>query len=164
MTLQKGKVFKYGRDVNTDVIIPARYMSTQNPKELAAKCMEDLDPDFAIKVREGDVIIAEQNFGCGSSREHAPIAIKASGVTCIVANFFARIFFRNAINIGLPVFEIPEMTDDFKTGDAIEYDIEKGYFKNLRSGNTFQAKPFSPEVQEIFKAGGLIQYIRNQVK
>ena len=163
MAIQRGKVFRYGRDINTDVIIPARYMSTQDPEELASYCMKDLDENFVATVKQGDIIVAEENFGNGSSREHAPIAIKASGITCIISKLFARIFYRNAINIGLPVFEIPQAPEFFDMGDEVEYDLKKGYFKNLANGKVFQAKPFSPQVQEIFDAGGLIPFIKKQV-
>ncbi|MDX9703751.1 MAG: 3-isopropylmalate dehydratase small subunit [Candidatus Auribacterota bacterium] len=162
MALQKGTVFRYGRDVNTDIIIPARYMSTQDPKELAKYCMEDIDPEFVKNVKPGDIIVAEENFGCGSSREHAPISIKASGITCIIATFFARIFYRNAVNIGLPVFELPSAVENFRMGDQVEYDLEKGWFKNCRTGSQFQAKPFTPEIKEIFDAGGLIELVKQQ--
>ncbi len=162
MTMQKGIVYRYGRDVNTDVIIPARYMSMQDPKELAQHCMEDLDPDFIKKVKPGDIMIAEENFGCGSSREHAPISIKAAGISCIISTFFARIFYRNAVNIGLPVFELPEAVKNFQMGDEIEYDLSKGFFKNCRTGEKFQAEPFTPEIQEIFDAGGLIELVKQE--
>ncbi|MEW6534988.1 MAG: 3-isopropylmalate dehydratase small subunit [Candidatus Auribacterota bacterium] len=161
--LEKGKSYRYGRDVNTDLIIPARYMSTTDPDELASFCMEDIDKNFVKTVRKGDIIVAEENFGNGSSREHAPIAIKASGVQCVIAKFFARIFYRNAINIGLPIFEIPEAVDDIQYGDILEYDIDKGWFKNTRTGREFQAKAFTPEVKEIFDAGGLIPLIKKQL-
>lgn len=163
MALQKGTIFRYGRDVNTDVIIPARYMSTQDPQELAQHCMEDLDAEFVAKVQPGDIMVAEANFGCGSSREHAPIAIKASGITCIIATFFARIFYRNSVNIGLPIFELPQMVDDCRHGDQVEYDLSTGYFRNIRSGNEFHAKPFTPEIQQIFDAGGLIELVKQEI-
>ena len=162
--MQKGKVFRYGRDVNTDVIIPARYMSVQDPVELGKYCFQDLDDKFTDKVNEGDIVVAEENFGSGSSREHAPISIKANGIKCIIAKTFARIFYRNSVNIGLPIYEMPEAVDSFDMGDQVEYDLEKGYFKNVTKNLEFQAKPFSPEVQRIFNAGGLMNLIKQNIK
>ncbi len=150
------KVYKYGNNVDTDVIIPARYLNTSDDKELAAHCMEDIDTEFAKTVQKGDIIVAEANFGCGSSREHAPIAIKTSGVYCVIAKTFARIFFRNAINIGLPILECPEAVDGTQSGDELEVDIDTGVIRNLTRGTTFQAEPFPPFMRGIIDAGGLI--------
>lgn len=155
------KVYKYGSNVDTDVIIPARYLNTSDVKELAAHCMEDIDVDFAKTVKTGDVIVAENNFGCGSSREHAPISIKESGISCVIANTFARIFFRNAINIGLPILECPEAVANTDSGDALEIDLDKGVIKNVTKNKTFQAEPFPPFMKKIIKSGGLIGYISN---
>jgi 3-isopropylmalate/(R)-2-methylmalate dehydratase small subunit len=151
-----GKVYKYGSNVDTDVIIPARYLNTSDPKELAAHCMEDIDKDFVSTVQPGDIIVAEANFGCGSSREHAPIAIKASGVSCVIASTFARIFFRNAINIGLPILECEEAVKNTEAGDALEVDLNSGVIKNTTRGLVFQAEPFPPFMRRIIDAGGLI--------
>ncbi len=153
------KVYKYGNNVDTDVIIPARYLNTSDEKELAAHCMEDIDTDFAKTVKPGDIIVAEANFGCGSSREHAPIAIKASGVYCVIAKTFARIFFRNAINIGLPILECEEAVNGTQSGDELEVDINTGVIKNITRGTTFQAEPFPPFMRGIIDAGGLIKAI-----
>ncbi len=153
------KVYKYGNNVDTDVIIPARYLNTSDEKELAAHCMEDIDTEFAKTVKPGDIIVAEANFGCGSSREHAPIAIKASGVSCVIAKTFARIFFRNAINIGLPILECEEAVNGTQSGDELEVDINSGVIKNLTRGTTFQAEPFPPFMRGIIDAGGLIKAI-----
>ncbi len=153
------KVYKYGNNVDTDVIIPARYLNTSDEKELAAHCMEDIDTDFAKTVKPGDIIVAEANFGCGSSREHAPIAIKASGVYCVIAKTFARIFFRNAINIGLPILECEEAVNGTQSGDELEVDIYTGVIKNITRGTTFQAEPFPPFMRGIIDAGGLIKAI-----
>ena len=157
----KGKVIKYGNNVDTDVIIPARYLTTSDPAELASHCMEDLDEKFISKVRKGDVIVAGRNFGCGSSREHAPIAIKASGISCVIAETFARIFYRNSINIGLPIIECAEAAEDIKEGDEVEIDFDKGFITNLTSGKTYQGQPFPEFMQKIISADGLINYIRN---
>ena len=159
----KGKVIKYGNNVDTDVIIPARYLTTSDPAELASHCMEDLDETFISKVQKGDVMVAGRNFGCGSSREHAPIAIKASGISCVVAETFARIFYRNSINIGLPIIECPEAAQDIKDGDEVEIDFDKGSIVNLTSGKTYQGQPFPEFMQEIISADGLIQYIKNSL-
>ncbi len=156
----KGTVHKYGDDVNTDVIIPARYMNTTDPKELGSHCMEDIDLDFAKNVKEGDIIVAEDNFGCGSSREHAPIAIKASGVSCVIANTFARIFYRNALNTGLPILECPEAVAGISKGDVVEVDLDKGEIKNVTTGKTFKAKPFPPFMQNLIEVGGLVNYTK----
>ena len=154
----KGKVHKYGSDVNTDVIIPARYLNVSEPDELAKHCMEDIDEDFIKKVRPGDIIMATTNFGCGSSREHAPLAIKAAGVSCVIAESFARIFFRNAINIGLPLLECAEAVDNTEAGDLLEIDLSRGEIKNLTRGKNFTAKPYPDFMSEIISAGGLIEY------
>ena len=158
----KGKVFKYGDNVDTDVIIPARYLNTPDAKELAAHCMEDIDPQFARTVRQGDVIVAGRNFGCGSSREHAPLAIKASGVACVVAASFARIFYRNALNIALPILECPAAAAAVKAGDALEVDFDTGVIVDATSGETFRAEPFPPFMQELIAAGGLAAFLRKR--
>ena len=159
----KGKVHKYGADVNTDVIIPARYLMLDDPDELAQHCMEDIDEDFLKKVKAGDIMMATTNFGCGSSREHAPLAIKASGVSCIIAKSFARIFFRNAINIGLPLLECDEAVDKTKDGDTLEVDLSNGRIKNLTNGMTFTAKPYPDFMAELISAGGLIEYTKKRL-
>ena len=159
----KGKVFKYGADVNTDVIIPARYLNVSEPAALAKHCMEDIDPSFMKKVDPGDIIMAATNFGCGSSREHAPLAIKAAGVSCIIARSFARIFFRNAINIGLPLLECVEAVDNTAAGDTLEVDLAKGAIKNLTNGKTFTAKPYPDFMSELIAAGGLIEYTKKRL-
>jgi 3-isopropylmalate/(R)-2-methylmalate dehydratase small subunit len=156
----KGKVFKYGDNVDTDVIIPARYLNSSDPENLAAHCMEDIDENFADQVEEGDIIVGGKNFGSGSSREHAPLAIKYAGVSCVVAESFARIFYRNSINIGLPILECPEAVKNTEAGDQLEVDIDKGVVKNLRTGESFEAEPFPPFMQEIIKDGGLIAHIK----
>ena len=153
----KGKVHKFASDVDTDVIIPARYLNTASAEELAAHCMEDIDPDFVKNVKAGDIIVAEDNFGCGSSREHAPIAIKASGVSLVIANTFARIFYRNSINIGLPILECPEAVSHIRAGDVVSCDLAKGEIRNETTGETFQAQPFPPFIQRIIDAGGLLK-------
>ena len=153
----KGKVHKFGSDVDTDVIIPARYLNTASAEELAAHCMEDIDPDFVKNVKAGDIIVAEDNFGCGSSREHAPIAIKASGVSLVIANTFARIFYRNSINIGLPILECPEAVSHIRAGDVVSCDLTKGEIRNETTGETFQAQPFPPFIQRIIDEGGLLK-------
>ena len=155
----QGRVFKYGNDVDTDVIIPARYLNTTSETELAGHCMEDIDPDFIKKVKAGDIIVAGDNFGCGSSREHAPIAIKASGVSLVIANSFARIFYRNSINIGLPILECPEAVKEISAGDIVSCDLGEGIIKNETTGKTFTAEPFPPFIQEIMKDGGLLPHI-----
>jgi len=156
----KGKTIKYGDNVDTDVIIPARYLNTTSHSELAKHCMEDLDPSFANRVCAGDIIVAGANFGCGSSREHAPIAIKASGVSLIVAGSFARIFYRNAINIGLPIVDNPEAAADIVEGDIIEADFDKGVLTNVTQGKTYEIQPFDKAIQGIISAGGLMEYIK----
>lgn len=159
----KGKVFKYGDNVDTDVIIPARYLNSSDPENLAAHCMEDIDADFADQVNEGDIIVGGKNFGSGSSREHAPLAIKYAGVSCVVAESFARIFYRNSINIGLPILESPEAVKATEAGDELEVDIDKGQIRNLRTGESYQAEPFPPFMQEIIKDGGLIEHVKKEL-
>ncbi|MBN1563569.1 MAG: 3-isopropylmalate dehydratase small subunit [Anaerolineae bacterium] len=160
MKLQ-GKVWKYGDNVDTDVIIPARYLVTTDPKTLAAHCMEDIDATFASEVEPGDIIVGGANFGCGSSREHAPISIKGAEVSCIVAESFARIFYRNAINIGLPILESPEAARAAQKGDTLTVDLVEGTITNERTGETYQSSPYPPFVLEIINAGGLVPYTRN---
>ena len=154
-----GRVFKYGDNVDTDVIIPARYLNSSDPAELATHCMEDIDKDFIHKVKKGDIIVAEKNFGCGSSREHAPIAIKAAGVSCVIAETFARIFYRNAINIGLPIIECAEASKVIEAGDEVEIDFDSGMIYNLTKGTQFKGQAFPEFMQRIIKAEGLINYI-----
>ena len=156
----KGKVFKYGNDVDTDVIIPARHLTSADPKHLASHCMEDIDADFVKNVKEGDIIVAGSNFGCGSSREHAPIAIKASGITLVIADSFARIFYRNAINVGLPIMECPEAASAINQGDEVEADFDTGVITDLTTGESFKAKPFPEFIKRIIDAGGLISYTK----
>lgn len=155
----QGKVHKYGSNVDTDVIIPARYLNTANPKELAAHCMEDIDTEFVKNVKAGDIMVADRNFGCGSSREHAPIAIKASGISCVIAATFARIFYRNAINIGLAILECEEASKDIKDGDDVSVDFDTGIITNNTTGKTYQAEPFPPFIQNIIEKGGLLNSI-----
>jgi 3-isopropylmalate/(R)-2-methylmalate dehydratase small subunit len=159
----KGKVFKYGDNVDTDVIIPARYLNSSTPENLAAHCMEDLDKNFAKKVNKGDIIVGGKNFGSGSSREHAPLAIKYAGVSCVVAESFARIFYRNSINIGLPILECPEAVQAAEAGDELEVDIDRGKLKNLRTGKIYQAAAFPPFMQKIIKDGGLIEHVKKEM-
>ncbi len=159
----KGHVFKYGANVDTDAIIPARYLNVSDPNELARHCMEDIDLDFVKKAKPGDIIVATSNFGCGSSREHAPIAIKASGVSAVIARSFARIFFRNAINIGLPLLESPEAVEGTDAGDELEIDLESGTIKNLTKGKIFKAAAYPEFMSGIIKAGGLIEYTRQRL-
>ena len=159
-----GKVHKYGSNVDTDVIIPARYLNTTDPAELASHCMEDIDADFAKKVKPGDIIVADENFGCGSSREHAPIAIKASGVSCVIAKTFARIFYRNAINIGLPILQCPEAVDAIEAGNEVRVDTATGRITNLTTGAEFQGMPFPEFMQQLIEAGGLINYARAKIE
>lgn len=160
----RGKVWKFGADVDTDAIIPARYLNTSDPGELAKHCMEDADPEFPARVRPGDIIVAGKNFGCGSSREHAPIAIKAAGVSCVIAGTFARIFYRNAFNIGLPIFESPEAAAEIEEGDEILVDADTGVIENLTTGKKYTATPVPPFMQQIIAAGGLINYVKEKVK
>lgn len=157
-----GTVHKYGDNVDTDVIIPARYLNSSDPKELAAKCMVDIDKDFVKRVKQGDIIVANKNFGCGSSREHAPIAIKASGISCVIAETFARIFFRNAINIGLPIIECPQAAKEIEAGDQVEVDFDNGIIYNKTKGAQYQGQAFPEFMQRIIRAEGLINYINNK--
>ena len=159
----KGKVHKYGADVNTDVIIPARYLNVSDPAELAKHCMEDIDPEFVKRVQPGDIIVATTNFGCGSSREHAPLAIKAAGISCIIAKSFARIFYRNAINIGLPLLECEEAVNKIGAGDTLAVDLPSGNIKNLSIGVLFTASPYPEFMAELISAGGLIEYTKNRI-
>lgn len=156
----KGSVFRYKDNVDTDVIIPARYLNTSDHKELASHCMEDIDSSFVKNVKCGDIIVADKNFGCGSSREHAPIAIKASGISCVIAKTFARIFYRNSINIGLPILECPEAVDGISAGDEVEVDFTTGEITNLTTGKSYKAEPFPPFMQSLIEAGGLAQFIK----
>lgn len=158
----KGRVIKYGDNIDTDVIIPARYLSTSVPEELAKHCMEDIDTSFVGRVQAGDIMVGGANFGCGSSREHAPIAIKASGISCVIAKDFARIFFRNAINIGLPILECPDASADIDEGDDVEIDFDTGVITNITKGRSYQAAAFPPFMQEIISAGGLIAKIKEE--
>lgn len=158
-----GNCWKYNDNVDTDVIIPARYLNTSDEKELAAHCLEDIDTSFAKNVKEGDIIVAGENFGCGSSREHAPIAIKASGVSVVIAKSFARIFFRNSINIGLPILENALLADECEKGDKISVDLNTGIVKNLTKEKTYQCVSFPPEIQELIKQGGLINYTKKKL-
>lgn len=159
----KGKVYKYGADINTDVIIPARYLNVSDPDGLAKHCMEDLDRDFLKTVQPGDIVMATTNFGCGSSREHAPIALKACGISCVIAKTFARIFFRNAIDIGLPLLECEEAVDKTESGDILEVDLGAGTINNLTRGLTFTAKPYPDFMRALIAAGGLIEYTRQKI-
>lgn len=158
--IREGSVFRYGDNVDTDVIIPARYLNTSDAKELASHCMEDIDSDFVKNVREGDIIVAGRNFGCGSSREHAPLAIKTAGVSCVIATSFARIFYRNSINIGLPILECEEASRDIKAGDKVKVDFTSGKITDLTSGKEYQAEPFPPFMQDLINAGGLAAYMK----
>ena len=158
----KGTVFRYGDNVDTDVIIPARQLNSSDPAELATHCMEDIDKDFVKKVKKGDIIVADKNFGCGSSREHAPISIKAAGVSCVIAETFARIFYRNAINIGLPIIECPEASKGIEAGDEVSVDFDSGIITNLTKGTTFQGQAFPEFMQKIIAAEGLVNYINNK--
>ncbi len=160
----KGTVHRYGRDVDTDVIIPARYLNTSDPAELAKHCMEDLDSAFIDDVKPGDIIVAEENFGCGSSREHAPIAIKAAGVDVVIAKSFARIFYRNAINTGLAIMECPEAVDAIKAGDIVSVDADEGVITDETTGATFNAQPFPPFISEIIESGGLVERWRAKLE
>jgi len=155
----KGSAWRYGDNLDTDAIIPARYLNTSDPAELASHCMEDADPDFSKKVSVGDIIVGGKNFGCGSSREHAPIAIKAAGVSCVIAGSFARIFYRNAFNMGLPIFESPEAASGIGTGDKVEVDATTGVIRNLSTGVQYNAEPFPPFMMDLLKAGGLIPFL-----
>ena len=156
----KGRVFKYGDNIDTDVIIPARYLNTSDPGELAAHCMEDIDTEFVKNVKKGDIMVGTKNFGCGSSREHAPIAIKASGISCVIASSFARIFYRNAINIGLPILECADAAEAISNGDEVEVDFSTGDIHDLTTGKSFKAQPFPEFIQDIIASGGLIEAVR----
>ena len=158
----QGTVYKYGDNIDTDVIIPARYLNTQDAKELASHCMEDIDKSFVTKVKQGDIMVGGENFGCGSSREHAPLAIKSAGVDCVIAKSFARIFYRNAINIGLPILECEAAADAIEAGDEVAVDFDTGVITNLSKGETYQAQPFPPFIQDIIRAGGLMNSIRQK--
>lgn len=160
----QGNVIKYGDNIDTDVIIPARYLNTSDPAELAKYCMIDLDKSFVDRVQAGDIMVAGRNFGCGSSREHAPIAIKASGISLVIAETFARIFYRNSINIGLPILECPEAARDIAEGDKVRVDVKSGKIENLTTGKIYQAEPFPEFMQEIIKADGLIHYVRGRME
>ncbi|MDR1674248.1 MAG: 3-isopropylmalate dehydratase small subunit [Oscillospiraceae bacterium] len=157
----KGRVHKYGDNVDTDVIIPARYLNTSNHSELAMHCMEDIDADFVKNVKQGDVMVAQNNFGCGSSREHAPIAIKASGISCVIASTFARIFYRNAINTALPILECPEAAEKINGGDEVEIDFDTGVITNLTRNESYQAQPFPDFIKKIISAGGLLKTVNS---
>ena len=156
----QGSVFKYGDNIDTDVIIPARYLNTQSAAELASHCMEDIDKSFITKVQSGDIMVGGENFGCGSSREHAPLAIKTAGIACVIAKSYARIFYRNAINIGLPILECPAASEAISAGDTVAVDFDTGIITDKTIGQTFQAEPFPPFIQKIITAGGLMASIR----
>ena len=158
----KGRVFKYGDNIDTDVIIPARYLNSSDPAELATHCMEDIDKEFIKKVQKGDIIVDEKNFGCGSSREHAPIAIKAAGVSCVIAETFARIFYRNAINIGLPIIECPKAAAEIEDGDEVEVNFDTGVITDLTKGTSYQGQAFPEFMQRIIDAEGLVNYINTR--
>ncbi|MCM1282414.1 MAG: 3-isopropylmalate dehydratase small subunit [Muribaculaceae bacterium] len=162
MKAAHGRVFQYGDNVDTDVIIPARYLNSSDPKELATHCMEDIDKDFVKKVEQGDIIVAHKNFGCGSSREHAPIAIKAAGVSCVIAETFARIFYRNAINIGLPIIECPEAAGAIRAGDEVEVDFDSGTITDVSTGERYQGQAFPAFMQQLIDCGGLVNYINQK--
>ena len=159
----KGTAHRYGRDIDTDVIIPARYLNSSDPEWLAAHCLEDLDKDFVKKVHKGDIIVAEENFGCGSSREHAPIAIKAAGVDVVIAKSFARIFYRNSINTGLAIMECPEAVDAISAGDTVSVNFDTGVITDETTGKTFQAEPFPPFIQKIIAVGGIENFVREKI-
>ena len=159
-----GKVWRYGDNIDTDVIIPARYLNTSDPQELAVHCMEDIDKTFVSGVKAGDIMVADNNFGCGSSREHAPVAIKASGITCVIAANFARIFYRNAINIGLPLLEVGEDVSKIKAGDTLSIDLETGEISNTTTGEKIQGQPLPGFIQDIARAGGLINYVKGSAQ
>ncbi|SNX53797.1 3-isopropylmalate dehydratase small subunit [Thermoanaerobacterium sp. RBIITD] len=159
----EGKAIKYGDNVDTDVIIPARFLNTSDPKELASHCMEDIDKDFKNKVKSGDIMIVGYNFGCGSSREHAPISIKESGISCVIAKSFARIFYRNAINIGLPILECPDAASVIDEGDIVSVNTETGIIKDITKGIEFKSQPFPQFIKKIIECGGLINYVKEKV-
>ena len=158
----KGRVFKYGDNVDTDVIIPARYLNSSDPAELATHCMEDIDKEFVHQVKKGDIIVADKNFGCGSSREHAPISIKAAGVSCVIAETFARIFYRNSINIGLPIIECPQAAKEIEAGDEVEVNFDTGVITDVTKGTEFKGQAFPEFMQKIIQAGGLVNYINEK--
>ena len=158
----RGSVFKYGDNIDTDVIIPARYLNTQNARELADHCMEDIDKTFITRVQEGDIMVGGENFGCGSSREHAPLAIKTAGIACVIAASFARIFYRNAINIGLPILECPAASRAIRAGDTVSVNFDTGVITDETTGETFQAEPFPPFIQKIIRSGGLMASLQAQ--
>lgn len=160
----KGKTWKFGANINTDLIIPARYLNTSDPLELAKHCMEDADPEFVKKFKKGDIIVAEENFGCGSSREHAPIAIKAAGISCVIAKSFARIFYRNAFNMGLPILESSEAVKEIEEGDELEVDLDRGEIVNLTKNKEYRTHPIPPFMQELIRAGGLMGYAQKKMK
>jgi 3-isopropylmalate/(R)-2-methylmalate dehydratase small subunit len=162
MKAAKGHVFKYGDNVDTDVIIPARYLNSSDPKELALHCMEDIDKDFVKNVKAGDIMVANKNFGCGSSREHAPIAIKAAGVSCVIAETFARIFYRNAINIGLPIIECPQAAKEIEAGDEVEVNFDTGVITDVTKGTSYQGQAFPTFMQKIIDCEGLVNYINQK--
>lgn len=162
MKAAKGHVFKYGDNVDTDVIIPARYLNSSDPKELTLHCMEDIDKDFVKNVKAGDIMVANKNFGCGSSREHAPIAIKAAGVSCVIAETFARIFYRNSINIGLPIIECPQAAKEIEAGDEVEVDFDTGVITDVTKGTSYQGQAFPPFMQKIIDCEGLVNYINQK--
>jgi 3-isopropylmalate/(R)-2-methylmalate dehydratase small subunit len=159
----RGKVHKYGANVDTDAIVPARYLNISEPDELAKHCMEDIDAEFLVRVKPGDIIMADTNFGCGSSREHAPVAIKAAGISCVIAKSFARIFFRNAIDIGLPLLECVEAVDNTEAGDVLEVDLAIGAIRNITKGKTFTAKPYPDFMMGIIDVGGLVEYTKRKL-
>lgn len=159
----KGKAWKFGADIDTDQIIPARYLNTSDPKELAKHCMEDADPDFIKKMKPGDIIVAGKNFGCGSSREHAPISIKAAGISCVIAKSFARIFYRNSFNMGLPIFESPAAVDSIAEGDEVEVHMDTGRIVNLTKNKTFDSQPIPPFMQELISTGGLMEWVKKKI-
>ena len=163
MKAAHGRVFKYGDNVDTDVIIPARYLNSSDPAELATHCMEDIDKDFVKNVNKGDIIVANKNFGCGSSREHAPIAIKAAGVSCVIAETFARIFYRNAINIGLPIIECPAAAKAIRDGDEVAVHLDTGVIEDRTTGERFTAAPFPPFIQKIIAVGGIENFVREKI-
>lgn len=162
MESARGTVHKFGDNVDTDVIIPARYLNSSDPEELAKHCMEDIDKDFVKNVKKGDIIVAEKNFGCGSSREHAPISIKAAGVSCVIAETFARIFYRNSINIGLPIIESKEAAEKIKNGDTVSVDFDSGIITDETTGETFKGQAFPAFMQKLIDAGGLINYVNKE--
>jgi 3-isopropylmalate/(R)-2-methylmalate dehydratase small subunit len=159
----QGNAFRYGDNVDTDVIIPARYLNTSDPKELAAHCMEDIDATFIDRVKDGDIMVADRNFGCGSSREHAPLAIKTAGISCVIAASFARIFYRNSINIGLPILECPEAVSGIKAGDTVSVEFSTGLITNESTGESWSAEPFPPFIQKMISSDGLINYLKKEV-